>query len=288
MCIRDRFDEATNTALEQSNNEVSLAGRIMLKRVMGKASFVDLQDSSGQIQLFITRDDLSDGFYNGHFKKWDIGDIVGVTGFLFKTKTGELSVRVLSIRLLTKSLRPWPEKFLGLSDQETIYRQRYLDLIMNENSRKVFQRRSQIIAYIRKFFIDHSYLEVETPMMQVIPGGARAKPFVTHHKALDMELFLRIAPELYLKRLVVGGLERVFEINRNFRNEGLSTRHNPEFTMIEFYQAYATYHDFMDLTENLLKGIASDVCESSKIHSVSYTHLRAHETPEHRVFRRLD
>ena len=264
--LHKEFDEATNTALEQSNNEVSLAGRIMLKRVMGKASFVHLQDSSGQIQLFVTRDELSDVFYNDQFKKWDIGDIVGVTGFLFKTKTGELSVRVNEIRLLTKSLRPLPEKFHGLSDQETIYRQRYLDLIMNENSRKVFQRRSQIIAYIRKFFIDHRYLEVETPMMQVIPGGARAKPFITHHKALDMELFLRIAPELYLKRLVVGGLERVFEINRNFRNEGLSTRHNPEFTMIEFYQAYATYHDFMDLTENLLKGIASDVCESSKIH----------------------
>ncbi len=163
-------------------------------------------------------------------------------------------------------MRPLPDKFHGLSDQETIYRQRYVDLIVNENSRKVFQRRSQIIAYIRQFFIDNGYLEVETPMMQVIPGGARAKPFVTHHKALDMELFLRIAPELYLKRLIVGGLERVFEINRNFRNEGLSTRHNPEFTMIEFYQAYATYHDFMDLTENLLKGIASDVCESSKIH----------------------
>jgi len=264
------FDEAANEVLEQSNNEVSLAGRIMLKRVMGKASFVQLQDSSGQIQLFVSRDELSDGFYNNQFKKWDIGDIVGITGFLFKTKTGELSVRVKEIKLLTKSLRPLPEKFHGLSNQETIYRQRYVDLIVNENSRKVFQRRSQIIAYIRQFFIDIGYLEVETPMMQVIPGGARAKPFVTHHKALDMELFLRIAPELYLKRLVVGGLERVFEINRNFRNEGLSTRHNPEFTMIEFYQAYATYHEFMDLTEELLKGIANDVCESSEIHYQGY------------------
>ena len=264
--LHEEFDDATNGVLEQSHNEVSLAGRIMLKRVMGKASFVQLQDSSGQIQLFVTRDELGDGFYNDQFKKWDIGDIVGVTGFIFKTKTGELTVRVNDIRLLTKSLRPLPEKFHGLSDQETIYRQRYVDLIVNENSRKVFQRRSQIIAYIRQFFIDNGYLEVETPMMQVIPGGASAKPFVTHHKALDLELFLRIAPELYLKRLIVGGLERVFEINRNFRNEGLSTRHNPEFTMIEFYQAYATYHDFMDLTESLLKGIASDVCGSTKIH----------------------
>lgn len=264
--LHEEFDEVSNEALEEGNNGVSVAGRIMLKRVMGKASFVQLQDSSGQIQLFITRDELNDGFYNDQFKKWDIGDIVGVTGVLFKTKTGELSVRVNDIKLLTKSLRPLPDKFHGLSDQETIYRQRYVDLIVNEDSRKVFQRRSQIIAYIRQFFINNDYLEVETPMMQVIPGGASAKPFVTHHKALDMELFLRIAPELYLKRLIVGGLERVFEINRNFRNEGLSTRHNPEFTMIEFYQAYATYHDFMDLTESLLKGIASDVCGSTKIY----------------------
>ena len=264
--LHEEFDEVSNEALEEGNNGVSVAGRIMLKRIMGKASFVQLQDSSGQIQLFITRDELNDGFYNDQFKKWDIGDIVGVTGVLFKTKTGELSVRVNDIKLLTKSLRPLPDKFHGLSDQETIYRQRYVDLIVNEDSRKVFQRRSQIIAYIRQFFINNDYLEVETPMMQVIPGGASAKPFVTHHKALDLELFLRIAPELYLKRLIVGGLERVFEINRNFRNEGLSTRHNPEFTMIEFYQAYATYHDFMDLTESLLKGIASDVCGSTKIH----------------------
>ena len=264
--LHEEFDEVSNEALEEGNNGVSVAGRIMLKRIMGKASFVQLQDSSGQIQLFITRDELNDGFYNDQFKKWDIGDIVGASGVLFKTKTGELSVRVNDIKLLTKSLRPLPDKFHGLSDQETIYRQRYVDLIVNEDSRKVFQRRSQIIAYIRQFFINNDYLEVETPMMQVIPGGASAKPFVTHHKALDLELFLRIAPELYLKRLIVGGLERVFEINRNFRNEGLSTRHNPEFTMIEFYQAYATYHDFMDLTESLLKGIAIDVCESSKIY----------------------
>ena len=237
----------------------------MLKRIMGKASFVQLQDTSGQIQLFVTRDELDEGFYNEQFKKWDIGDIIGASGVLFKTQTGELSIRVGDIKLLTKSLRPLPEKFHGLTDQETIYRQRYVDLIMNEGSRKVFQRRSEIISYIRQFFIRHSYLEVETPMMQVIPGGAAAKPFVTHHNALDMDLFLRIAPELYLKRLVVGGFDKVFEINRNFRNEGLSPRHNPEFTMIEFYEAYANYHDYMDLTENLFKGIAIDVCKSAKI-----------------------
>ena len=250
--LHKEFDEVSNRILEQNNNEVSLAGRIMLKRVMGKASFVHLQDSSGQIQLFVTRDELSEGIYDNQFKKWDIGDIVGVTGSLFKTKTGELSVRVNDIRLLTKSLRPLPEKFHGLSDQETIYRQRYVDLIMNEKSRKVFQRRSQIIAYIRKFFIDNHYLEVETPMMQVIPGGARAKPFITHHKALDMELFLRIAPELYLKRLLVGGIERVFELARVFRNEGLSNRHNPEFTMLEFYQAFSDYQGMLELTEELV------------------------------------
>jgi lysyl-tRNA synthetase class 2 len=244
---------------------VTVAGRLMLKRIMGKASFIQLQDTSGQIQLFVTRDELEEGFYNEQFKKWDIGDIIGASGVLFKTQTGELSIRVGDIKLLTKSLRPLPEKFHGLTDQETIYRQRYVDLIMNEGSRKVFQRRSEIISYIRQFFIRHSYLEVETPMMQVIPGGAAAKPFVTHHNALDMDLFLRIAPELYLKRLVVGGFDKVFEINRNFRNEGLSPRHNPEFTMIEFYEAYANYHDYMDLTENLFKGIAIDVCKSAKI-----------------------
>ncbi len=232
--IHAKFDVNSNEELQEVNESVTVAGRIMLKRIMGKASFVQLQDTSGQIQLFVTRDELDEGFYNEQFKKWDIGDIVGASGTLFKTQTGELSVRVNDIRLLTKSLRPLPEKFHGLSDQETIYRQRYVDLIMNEDSRRVFKLRSQIISYIRQFFIDHDYLEVETPMMQVIPGGAAAKPFITHHNALDMDLYLRIAPELYLKRLVVGGLDRVFEINRNFRNEGLSPRHNPEFTMAEF------------------------------------------------------
>ena len=263
--IHEKFDSFSNEDLQEAGEFVTVAGRLMLKRIMGKASFVQLQDTSGQIQLFVTRDELEEGFYNEQFKKWDIGDIIGASGVLFKTQTGELSIRVGDIKLLTKSLRPLPEKFHGLTDQETIYRQRYVDLIMNEGSRKVFQRRSEIISYIRQFFIRHSYLEVETPMMQVIPGGAAAKPFVTHHNALDMDLFLRIAPELYLKRLVVGGFDKVFEINRNFRNEGLSPRHNPEFTMIEFYEAYANYHDYMDLTENLFKGIAIDVCKSAKI-----------------------
>ena len=202
---------------------------------------------------------LPEGFYNEQFKKWDIGDIIGAEGVLFVTQTGELSVKVDDIRLLTKALRPLPEKFHGIADQEIKYRQRYLDLIMSEQSRNTFLIRSKIVAYIRQFLIERQFLEVETPMMQVIPGGATARPFTTFHNALDMELFLRIAPELYLKRLVVGGFERVFEINRNFRNEGLSTRHNPEFTMLEFYQAYAEYHDLMDLTEAMLRGIAIEV-----------------------------
>jgi len=202
---------------------------------------------------------LPEGFYNETFKKWDIGDIIGAEGVLFRTNTGELSIKVDEIRLLTKSLRPLPEKYHGIADQEIKYRQRYLDLIMSEDTRNTFLIRSKIVAYIREFLIQRQFLEVETPMMQVIPGGATARPFTTHHNALDMQLYLRIAPELYLKRLVVGGFERVFEINRNFRNEGLSTRHNPEFTMLEFYQAYAEYHDLMDLTEEMLRGIAQEV-----------------------------
>ncbi|CAC9626177.1 Lysyl-tRNA synthetase (class II) (EC 6.1.1.6) [uncultured Gammaproteobacteria bacterium] len=263
--ILAEFDQFSKAELEEKSIEVSIAGRMILKRVMGKASFAHIQDSSGKIQLFVTRDELPEDFYNEQFKKWDIGDIIGTKGTLFKTQVGELSVRVSEIKLLTKSLRPLPDKFHGLSDQEIRYRQRYVDLIMNKSSRDTFKRRSQIVAYIRNFFNKNDFIEVETPMLQSIPGGATAKPFETHHNALDMQMFLRIAPELYLKRLIVGGMDRVFEINRNFRNEGLSTRHNPEFTMIEFYQAYATYHDVMDLTENLFRGIAVDVCGNAVV-----------------------
>jgi lysyl-tRNA synthetase class 2 len=253
------YGEKSKEELEENPLRVKVAGRIMTRRVMGKASFCHIQDMSGKIQLYVTRDSLPGDFYNEQFKKWDIGDIVGAEGVLFKTNAGELSVKVDDIRLLTKSLRPLPEKFHGIADQEIKYRQRYLDLIMSESSRKTFLLRSRIVAYIREFLIKRDFLEVETPMMQAIPGGATARPFVTHHNALDMQLFLRIAPELYLKRLVVGGFERVFEINRNFRNEGLSTRHNPEFTMLEFYQAYAEYGDLMDLTEAMLRGLAEEV-----------------------------
>ncbi|MCL7419476.1 MAG: lysine--tRNA ligase [Methylobacter sp.] len=253
------YGEKSKEELEAEPVRVKIAGRIMTRRVMGKASFCHIQDMSGRIQLYVTRDALPEGFYNEQFKKWDIGDIIGAEGVLFKTQTNELSVKVDDIRLLTKALRPLPEKFHGLTDQEVKYRQRYLDLIMSEESRQTFLMRSKIVAYIRQFLIERQFLEVETPMMQAIPGGATARPFMTHHNALDMGLYLRIAPELYLKRLVVGGFERVFEINRNFRNEGLSTRHNPEFTMLEFYQAYAEYHDLMDLTEEMLRGLAENV-----------------------------
>ena len=249
----------TKEQLEADPVRVKLAGRLMTRRIMGKASFAHIQDMSGKIQLYVTRDTLPEGFYNEQFKKWDIGDILGAEGVLFKTKVGELSVKVDDIRLLTKSLRPLPEKFHGIADQEIKYRQRYLDLIMSEQSRNTFLMRSKIVAYIRQFLIERQFLEVETPMMQTIPGGATARPFETFHNALDLGMYLRIAPELYLKRLVVGGFERVFEINRNFRNEGLSTRHNPEFTMLEFYQAYAEFGDLMDLTEAMLKGLAEDV-----------------------------
>jgi len=253
--LHERFSEETAEALESLPVTAKLAGRLMGKRIMGKASFAHIQDMSGRMQIFLQRDALAEGVYED-FKGWDIGDVVGVEGTVFRTKTGELSVKATGIRLLTKSLRPLPEKFHGLTDAETCYRQRYVDLIMNEDSRRVFQLRSAIVRYIREFLSERGFIEAETPMMQVIPGGARAKPFVTHHNALGLDLYLRIAPELYLKRLVVGGFEKVFEINRSFRNEGLSTRHNPEFTMIEFYQAYADYRDLMDLTETLMRGIA--------------------------------
>ena len=254
-----KYSEKTKEELEEEHLRVKIAGRMMTRRIMGKASFSHLQDMSGQIQVYVARDNLPEGVYNEQFKKWDIGDILGAEGYLFKTQTGELSVKIDNIRLLTKALRPLPEKFHGIADQEIKYRQRYLDLIMSQQSRDVFLIRSKVVAYIRNFLIERQFLEVETPMMQVIPGGATARPFTTHHNALDMDMFLRIAPELYLKRLVVGGFERVFEINRNFRNEGLSTRHNPEFTMLEFYQAYAEYHELMDLTEEMLRGIAEEV-----------------------------
>lgn len=242
---------------ETNTVRVQIAGRMMTMRVMGKASFCHLQDMSGQIQVYLQRDTL--GAKYEEFKKWDLGDIVGAEGALFKTKTGELSVKADNIRLLTKSLRPLPDKWHGLADTEMRYRQRYVDLIMNEVARKTFRLRTRIVSYLRQFLDARGFLEVETPMMQAIPGGAAARPFVTHHHTLDMQLFLRVAPELYLKRLVVGGFERVYEINRNFRNEGLSTRHNPEFTMLEFYQAYADYRDLMDLTEEMLRGLAREM-----------------------------
>ncbi len=262
--LHAEYDDKDESWFEQNPIRVKVAGRMMAKRIMGKASFTHIQDMSGRIQLFVQRDSLPEGVYKD-FKTWDVGDIIGAEGYLFKTRTGELSVRVDQLRLLVKSLRPLPEKFHGLTDQEARYRQRYLDLIMNEVSREVFRTRSRVVRYIRKFLDDRDFLEVETPMMQAIPGGATARPFITYHNALDMQLFLRIAPELYLKRLVVGGFERVYEINRNFRNEGLSTRHNPEFTMLEFYQAYADYRDLMDLTEEMLRGLAQEILGTTRI-----------------------
>ena len=263
--ILAEYGEKTQEELESQPVRVKVAGRMMTRRIMGKASFCHIQDMSGKIQLYVTRDALPEGFYNQQFKKWDIGDIVGAEGVLFRTRTGELSIKVDDIRLLTKALRPLPEKYHGIADQEIKYRQRYLDLIMNEQSRKTFAVRSKAVSFIRRFLEERQFIEVETPMMQAIPGGATARPFTTYHNALDMGLYLRVAPELYLKRLVVGGFERVFEINRNFRNEGLSTRHNPEFTMLEFYQAYAEYQDLMDLTEEMLRGLAMEVAGSTRI-----------------------
>jgi lysyl-tRNA synthetase class 2 len=252
------FNEKSTEELDKSPFPVILAGRMMTRRLMGKASFANLQDRQGKIQLYLKQDLLPEGQYE-EFQSCDLGDILGVTGTLFKTKTGELSVKITHFRLLTKAIRPLPDKWHGLSDQEMRYRQRYLDLIVNEDVRQTFVIRSRSIQAIRNFLGAEDFLEVETPMMQTIPGGALAKPFITHHNALDMDLYLRIAPELYLKRLVVGGFERVFEINRNFRNEGLSTRHNPEFTMLEFYQAYADCNNFIDFTEKLIKEVIKNV-----------------------------
>ena len=263
--LHAEYENKTAEELEEMAVPVKVAGRLMAKRVMGKASFAKLQDMSGSIQLYLQRDALPEGLYNEGFKKWDIGDIIGVEGTMYRTNKGELTIRVSNVHLLTKSLRPLPEKWHGLSDMETRYRQRYVDLVMNEETRNTFKKRSQTVSYIRRFFEDKGFIDVETPMLQTIPGGATARPFETHHNALDMPMFMRIAPELYLKRLVVGGFEKVFEINRNFRNEGVSTRHNPEFTMLEFYMSYADYNDLMDITEELLRGLAETVVGSTQV-----------------------
>jgi lysyl-tRNA synthetase class 2 len=257
------YGERAPEWFDQNVVRVKVGGRMMAKRIMGKASFVKIADRSAQLQLFLQRDSLAEVYEE--FKSWDVGDILGAEGVLFKTKTGELSVRVEKLRLLVKSLRPLPDKWHGLSDQETRYRQRYVDLIISPESRQVFQARTRIVKYLRDLLDSMGFMEVETPMMQQIAGGAAAKPFVTHHNALDMDLYLRIAPELYLKRLVVGGFERVYEINRNFRNEGISTRHNPEFTMLELYQAYASYGDLMSLVEQMCQGICDAICGSRQI-----------------------
>jgi len=242
---------------------VTVAGRMMFKRVMGKASFAKLKDRAGLMQVFLQRDALGETYED--FKGWDVGDVVGAEGSLFKTRTGELSVRAERLRLLVKSLRPLPDKWHGLSDVEQRYRQRYVDLIVNDDAREVFVARNRIVQFLRSFLEALDFMEVETPMMQVIPGGAVARPFVTHHNALDVDMYLRIAPELYLKRLVVGGFERVYELNRNFRNEGLSTQHNPEFTMLELYQAYADYHDLMDMVERIFQGLADTIVGSRQV-----------------------
>ena len=260
--LHAQYDELDNEALEANPVKVSIAGRMMLKRVMGKASFATLQDASGlradgRMQLYVTND-VTGEVPHAAFKHYDLGDILGAEGTLFKTKTGELSVKVTGLRLITKSLRPLPDKFHGLSDQETKYRQRYVDLIMSEETRRTFKARTAAMSSIRRFMEKNDFMEVETPMLHTIPGGAAAKPFITHHNALDMQMFLRIAPELYLKRLVVGGFNRVFEVNRNFRNEGVSPRHNPEFTMMEFYAAYVDYQWLMTFTEQVIRQAAID------------------------------
>jgi lysyl-tRNA synthetase class 2 len=264
--LQVRFKESDGEALQQVDEVFAVAGRMMAKRVMGKLAFVSLQDRSASIQLMVQRDELPEGVYQ-QFKHWDVGDIIAAKGRIVRTQKGELSIRVSEFRLLAKSLRPLPEKYHGLTDTELRYRQRYVDLIMNQGSRDVFRTRSRVISYIRAFMEapGREFLEVETPMMHPIPGGAAARPFVTHHNALDLTMYLRVAPELYLKRLIVGGLGRVYEINRNFRNEGVSTRHNPEFTMLEFYWAYANYQDLMDLTEAMLTGLAETVTGGSSV-----------------------
>jgi lysyl-tRNA synthetase class 2 len=262
--LHHKHGQVPNDELEPQAVKVSVAGRMMLKRVMGKACFATLQDVSGRIQLYITQDNVGADLLAA-FKHWDLGDILGCEGTLFRTKTGELSVKATSVRLLVKSLRPLPDKFHGMADQEQKYRQRYVDLITDDAARQRFVARSKAVSSIRNFMVEHGFLEVETPMLHPIPGGANAKPFVTHHNALDQEMFLRIAPELYLKRLLVGGFERVFEINRNFRNEGISVRHNPEFTMMEFYAAYWTHRELMDFTEQVLRHAARSATGSATL-----------------------
>ena len=257
------YGDASAEALEAEPIEVGVAGRMRAKRVMGKASFANLEDSSGQIQVFLQQTAL--GQVYDEFKSWDVGDLVGAEGTLFRTKTGELSVRVARLVLLAKSLRPLPDKWHGIADTELRYRRRYVDLIVNEASRRVFETRTRIVRYLRSFLDTRGFLEVETPMLHPIPGGAAARPFKTHHNALDVDMYLRIAPELYLKRLTVGGFERVYEINRNFRNEGVSTQHNPEFTMLELYQAYADYEDLMRMIEILFQGLAEELFESQML-----------------------
>lgn len=262
--LRKNYGDKTKEELEPLAVQTSVCGRVMMIRSFGKASFLTLKDRSGIIQLFVQKDKIGEEGYV-KFKEFDIGDIVYSSGILFKTKTGELSVHSESVELVTKSLRPMPEKFHGITDTEIKYRQRYLDLIMSDETKDTFKKRSKIVQTIRDFFIEHDFMEVETPMMHPIAGGANARPFITHHNTLDMKLFLRIAPELYLKRLVVGGFERVFEINRNFRNEGISIKHNPEFTMLEFYQSYATYENLMDLTEKLFQTVGEKVLDSQTL-----------------------
>ena len=275
ISLIEDYSEFSKEELTEKNISVSVAGRIMLRRVMGKASFSTIQDMTGRIQLYL-RQDAIDNYEL--FKDCDLGDIVGAKGVLFKTNTGELSIQVNEFNLLTKSLRPLPEKHLGLSDVETKYRKRYLDLLTNSESQEVFEIRSKVVNEIRQFLIKDNFIEVETPMMHPIPGGATAKPFVTHHNALDMELFLRVAPELYLKRLVIGGMEKVFEINRNFRNEGLSTKHNPEFTMLEFYTAYVDYKFQMDFVENMLRTIEKNLNANNSIFSNKFRRFSMDES----------
>ena len=263
--LANEYGDRSKEALAEAPVEATVAGRVMLRRVMGKASFVTLEDVSGRIQCYVRQNDVGEDAYADFRNLWDLGDIVGVRGTLMKTNTGELTVHASEVRLLVKSLRPLPEKHHGLADRELRYRQRHLDLIVNEQSRDVFRTRARLVTAMRRFFDERGYLEVETPMMHPIPGGAAARPFVTHHNALDTDLYLRVAPELYLKRLVVGGFERVYEINRCFRNEGLTPRHNPEFTTVEFYQAFSDYTDLMDLTEELLRELLRYIAGGTSI-----------------------